>query len=63
MICSYCEFLADIAPFSKIHYERGQPKYKEIFGVKLLHPPIASRLDSIGNACIGGISTIPSGTP
>lgn len=63
MICSYCQFLTDIAALPEIHYiclvvikVNGVLKGDS-------RPPMISRFDSIGKACMGTMSVVPSGTP
>jgi len=62
MIRSNCQFLTNIATFSKVHYSPLNDDGQKI-RQNDVHPPIISILDSIGKAFIGIMSVLPSGTP
>jgi hypothetical protein len=63
MICSDCELLANITTLPKVHWLSESDLCWALVRVIVVPPPIISMLASIGNACIGIMSSEPSGTP
>jgi hypothetical protein len=63
MIRADSQFLADIAPFPEVHFGSESQRRNTCMKEEYEHPPMTSRLDSIGNACKGVTSVVPSGTP
>ena len=62
VVCPHGQLLTDVAALAEVDcrelvYERWKHEY---FYVR---PPMISRFDSIGKACVGGMSAVPSGTP
>lgn len=57
------QFLAHVTSLSEVNFEQSQAAVWSDRYDSNSPPPMTSIFESIGKACIGGISTMPSATP